>query len=188
VSPLHRRAALTGCAAALITRRSIAQVLSGVVPAGVPTFIQSNTPATITGTITETNMAAVRIPGGSMGPNGIVRLTALFSFPNSANNKVLTIRWNPAAGNITTNAIGSLTATTTAAAQLQFLVRNAGATNSQMVFGGQNGITPYGNLAAANLTFSGDSTADLFLNINASSAGAGEVVTLQGYAAEIFRA
>ena len=132
----------------------------------------------LTGTTTETNLAALRIPGGSIGPNGAVEVKALWNYTNSANTKTIVTRFNPTAGSVNGGITGgTLPVTTTANAQTLLIMRNNNATNAQVFFGG-TGAGPFGAAAAPNATLTLDTTADSYVNINAILANASETITL----------
>src|SRR5213079_2421852 len=57
----------------------------GLKAAGV--LAQSAVAASVTGTLTETVLATIAIPAGAMGVNGAIRVTALWSYTNSADTK-----------------------------------------------------------------------------------------------------
>src|SRR5215469_5579749 len=118
----------------------------------------------VTGTTSETNLAALRIPAGSMGRNGHIEIKILWSYTNSANNKILAIR------------VGT-TVTTTATAQTLTIIRSNNATNAQTIYSFPP-TTPFGSSTLATTTTALDTTADYYLNINGQLALSTETLTL----------
>jgi hypothetical protein len=140
-----------------------------------------NTP--LTGTTSETNIAAIRIPAGSMGPFGVVRVSALFSCTNNANNKTVTFRFTQASGAVAGGFIAAPVVTTVTAISLQTTIRAAGVTNSQQVYPSIN--APFGSVSTANDVIAVDTTADSFVNINGTLAVGTDTLTLLGYTVEV---
>lgn len=85
-----------------------------------------------TGGTTETVLATVKIPGGAMGPDGILRVTTLWSFPNNANTKTLRARFG---GTI----VQSIAMTANVNLRDQRQIQNRGVVNSQVF--ANNGMT-----------------------------------------------
>ena len=56
-----------------------------------------------TGTTLETTVATVVVPIGTMGKNGRIRVTTHWSYPNSANNKIVRTRWGGSQSMVSTN-------------------------------------------------------------------------------------
>ena len=138
------------------------------------------------GSTSETNVAALRVPGGSIGPNGAVDVRCLFNYPNSANNKVFNIRFSTSAG-VSGAGPAVTTATTTAIASLWVQIRNAGATNSQVIYN-VGATVPFGASANSPVTTAVDTTADTFINIDVTTASGAETVTVNSCVATVFRA
>jgi hypothetical protein len=132
---------------------------------------------TLTGVVPETIMASLRIPAGSIGKNGAVQVTALWTYPNSANNKALVTRFSATAG-VTGSTVETFNATTTATAQTLVIMHANNATNAQAFYVSPV-ANPYGTNTTALNTTTVDTTADSFVNITGTVAGAGETLTLQ---------
>jgi hypothetical protein len=138
------------------------------------------------GATTETNIASIRVPGGSMGPVGAIDLKCLWSYPNSANNKTLLVRFTNAPGSIGGGVIsGSLVVTTTVASQTEIIIRNI-AVNSQVSWIAAP-TTPFGSAGTAPATLALDTSADTYLNINAITASGAETITLNHCIALVMR-
>lgn len=83
--------------------------------------------AQVLNTLTTTNntLRSITIPGKSMGPNTMLRITAVFSCPNNANTKTFRITF----GGITWHQSGYTTAATV---RIEIIIQNRNALNSQM--------------------------------------------------------
>jgi|SRR5215469_14463796 len=132
--------------------------------------------ASVTGVATETSLAALRVPANAMGLNGTLVVNALFSFTNSSNNKTLLGRFTATAGATSGGQIGVLVATTTATAQLLFVVRNNNAVASQNSYVIPN--TPFGSTTNAVAATTVNTAADAYFNLNGTLAVTTETVTL----------
>lgn len=137
--------------------------------------------AVTTGTA-ETTLATVPIPAGAVGANGVIRITTLWSYTNSANTKTLRVRLGGIAG----TEFCRMSATTTAVVQLMHLIRARNSTSSQVSFG--LGATQT-FLTTTNAVTSG--TVDLSvaqdLVFSGQTATSGEVITLESYVVEILK-
>lgn len=136
-------------------------------------------PGTVTGTTTETNLAVIRVPAGSVGKNGGAFLTCLWTYTNSANNKNLLVRHSNTSAAITGTLVGNVAVVTTSAtSQTGHILGNVNATNVQNAFP-STAIAPFGSSAAAPNAGAVDTTIDSFLNINGILALGSETITLQ---------
>ena len=133
-----------------------------------------------TGDTNETALATVAIPAGAMGPNGSLRITAVFSHTNSANSKTLRIRL----GGISGAAFMSYSNSANASQMTQRIIQNR---NSQALqVSGAAGIA---NAVGAEHGIAGDrrgrhvSAQDLV--ISGQLASADEVITLESYLVEL---
>jgi hypothetical protein len=149
--------------------------------------VATTAPVPLTGTTTETNLAALRIPGGSMGAGGTINLQCFWTYPNSANAKTLQYRFTSTPGSTSGGQMGSPPSpTTTTNTQTLHIVHNT-AVNAQLVSPGQP-TAPFGSLAAAAFPNSIDTSADSFINVNGQLASAAETLTLQHCVALVLRA
>jgi len=121
-------------------------------------------------------LATVIIPGGSIGANGWVHCTAIWS-ANGSNNKPVSIRLNAAAG----FAIASLTLSTQVGFRQGGLFYNRGNVSSQIA--APAGISAhYGATASVNqLTSSIDTSSDLSILFVVTKSVATDGVTLEQY-------
>src|SRR5215469_13856736 len=70
------------------------------------TVIATKGPASVTVTVTETNLAALRIPAKTIGRNGALEVRMLWSYPHNANVKTFHVRFSRGAGTTTRPAAG----------------------------------------------------------------------------------
>jgi hypothetical protein len=145
---------------------------------GGMTLLASSSAAgnSVTGTVTETALATITVPGGAMGLNGGVMILVTWTVTNSANNKVLRIRFGGAAG----TAYSSVTVTTNATYSDMRRIRNRGATNSQ-VGGASGGANALGTSTTSVITSSLDTSVAQDIVLSAELANTGETITLQSY-------
>jgi len=114
-----------------------------------------------------------------MGANGILRITALFSYTNSVNNKTLRFRFgNGLSGTIFVSSIN----TTTASYRLTHVIQNRNSASSQ-VGGMLNGTI--GGSTSAVVTGTIDTTAQQTVSITGQLANTGETITLESYLVEL---
>jgi len=91
-------------------------------------FAYQHTPVSITGMNVETTLYSVVIPGGTMGPNGVLYVIPLWSITSSTNNKSGNINFD---GN---NLSGFTLASTYVSAQAGMMLRNRNSQSSQVFF------------------------------------------------------
>ncbi|NIE67475.1 hypothetical protein [Burkholderia sp. Ax-1719] len=141
---------------------------------------QSAVRQSVTGTLTETTLATVTIPANAVGPNGGIRITSLWSFTNDSNTKTQRIYLGGTGGALFQN-----TANGTAAVLQQFtMIRNRGASNSQVGFvstfdGG------FASNANALVTSAIDMTQAQTLVFTGLLTNTGDTVALEAYTVEI---
>lgn len=128
----------------------------------------------------ENILATVVVPARAMGLNGILRITALWSYTNSGNNKILQIRLGGIAGDI----FGAATVTTTAALRQQVQVQNRNSAASQVVLSGI-GTGGWGTTTAGVATATRDTAVAADLVFTGTKASAGETLTLESYLVEL---
>lgn len=139
---------------------------------------QSSVAVSHTGDTSETNLAVVTIPAFAMGKNGRLRVTATWSYPNSANNKITRFRWGGSQAYAST-----LTTSTHQRAQIEIANRNDLAAQVSMLPGGLYG---FGLSSSAVSTYTKDTTANVNLNISGALANSGETIVLESYIVEAF--
>jgi len=140
--------------------------------------------ASVTGVTTEQNVAQIKVPAGSMGPNGELRVTLLLSATNNANAKTVSVRLNATAAAITGGLVAQTGAiVSNAAAQLLTIIRNTGVTNSQTTI--QTLATPFGAGTNTVGPIATDTTQDAWVNIGIWPSVGTDTITLLGYTVEV---
>jgi hypothetical protein len=131
-----------------------------------------------TGNTTETTLATISVPANAMGANGAIRIKALFTLTNNANNKTFRIKFG---------GTSLLAATFTANSTLSIFrtIANRNATNSQVSEAGTS--SGFGGIAAAIATAAIDTTAAQDIVITIQLANAGDSATLESYTIEILK-
>lgn len=131
----------------------------------------------------EDTLATITVPAGAMGANGFLRISTLWAFTSSANNKTPRIRFGGASGTIYVNPV----ITTNVGLSQETVIANRNAANSQVGFAsaGTNGGSGL-STASANVTSSVDTTASTTIVITGQKASAGETLTLEFYLVELF--
>lgn len=133
-----------------------------------------------TGDTAEFALATIAIPGGSMGPNGVMRVRLLFSYTNSANAKTLRMRLGGPSG----TAFLNVGVTTTAAYATEKDIQNRNAQDSQ-IGAPANSSSASANTSAGVVTAAVDTSVNQDLVITGQLADAGETVTLRSYIVEV---
>ncbi len=147
---------------------------------GLCVLSQSSVAVSAGAVTTEETLFSMTIPGGSMGPNGALRVTTLFTTTNSANTKTMRIK-------LGATAFAAQAGTTNATWEnIPQTIRNRGSEASQVTFPAANAHT--GTATGSAITTGTENTAtDLVLAITGQKASAGEVLTLESYTIELIR-
>ena len=134
----------------------------------------------VTGTTSETVMATYSVPTSFGVANAVLRILPLFSFPNSANNKVFRVRLGGTSG---TQFLAS-TQTTALVLQPLVLIR-ATAVNAQVGFASGT-TTGIGNSTGTKVTGTTDFTSSAQdLVISVALASAAETAVFEGGLVEL---
>lgn len=129
----------------------------------------------VTGTTNETELASITVPGGLMGPNGVIEIYHVCIYTNSANNKNIKIRIGGSSG----VALSALTLTTTDNNAKIFWIRNANSTSAQK--GPSSGLTSgVGSGTGAGVTSAVDTSASFDIVFSLQLANSGETGTHVG--------
>jgi hypothetical protein len=143
---------------------------------------QSSVAVSHTGDTNETTLATVTVPANRMGANGRLRITAHWTYTNSANNKIPRIRFGG-------SQVAGTTETTTVQRMTQLQIGNRNALNSQIVSATANTtFTGFGTTSTAATTLTIDTTADRSVTMTGQLANTGETITLESYVVELFYA
>ena len=137
---------------------------------------QSAVAVSHTGDANEFTFATITVPAKSMGPNGRVRITTLWTHTNSANNKTLKIKF----GSTTYKTIVDAASATD---RFQAEIANRNATNSQVGSAIDSG--GFGTSGSAVVTSSEDTTANVTVAITGQLATSTETITLESYLVEL---
>jgi Protein of unknown function (DUF2793) len=81
-----------------------------------------------TGSTSEATLATIAIPAGAMGPNGLLRVTTVWSFTNSANTKTLRVRLGGSGGTV----YQAPALTTGDSTMIQRVIQNRNSASSQV--------------------------------------------------------
>lgn len=135
-----------------------------------------------TGDTTETALASVTLPGGAMGANGILRITSVWSYTNSANSK--TARYRLGGSGVSGATLMNIGATTSVGNMTQRVIQNRNAQNSQFTSAPAAGAS-FGVSANAGATAAVDTSSDQLVVISGQLANASETIGLESYLVEI---
>lgn len=150
----------------------------GVVAVNRPNVLgQSGVASSVTGTTSETTLATIPVPAGLMGLNGVLRVTAMWTVTNSANNKALRVVFGG-------SLFSGVDLTTTASAQFQTHIRNRGAANSQIGFIVSSGF-PFATSGGSPVTGAVNTAVAQNLLITGQLASGAETITLEAYTVEL---
>lgn len=145
---------------------------------------QSAVSSSVTGTTTETTLATVTIPGGSMGPNGALRIDVSASWTANTNLKTLNIKL----GGTLIGGFGRSGATETGA-RTQVVVENRGSQTSQVISQPSATSIIFGVFTVAYpATLTKDTSQDLALTITGTLANSADTITLERYLVEVIPA
>jgi hypothetical protein len=146
------------------------------VPMAPITYLDSPQ-AAITGSLTETALATITIPGGLLGTKGQIEVSALWSYTNNANSKSLKVK-------LGATAFLSVSKTTTANDQTYTRIMNLTASTQEGLTNASEGAV--GATAIANTTGAIDTTADAALTLTATLGNVADTITLKSYIAKLF--
>lgn len=133
---------------------------------------QSAVAVPLTGSTTETALATIPIPAGTMGANGGLRIRAKFSFPSSANNKTIKIKFGALVAE-------TIVITTNTTVLIDTEVMNRGGAASQA--GATVRVYNSGTTQRLDTTGTVDTTADVSLQITGQLALGSETLTLESH-------
>lgn len=143
---------------------------------------QSSVQQTVGATTSATVLASVLIPGGTMGANGRLRITALGGCNSNANSKTMQIYAHTAATTGGTYLHGA------SGTSIKFLhvnvdVGNQNNASSQRF---RTGLTYGGTGSSANGTSSVNTASDFYINFIFTKANSSDTLTLDEYCVEIY--
>lgn len=132
-------------------------------------------------TTNENALATFTLPAYSMGVNGILNIVATWSYTNSANNKIVRIRFGGIAG----ERLLDSTQTTTASLRTWTEWQNRNRTDQQAGGTGQSSSLLAGGIGAAVFTSTQSTIIDQPVILTGTKASGAEVLTLERYVAEL---
>jgi hypothetical protein len=137
--------------------------------------------SSLTGTTAETVMVTVPIPARAMGLNSILRVSAVLSFPSSANLKTIRVRL----GGLVGQQLSTAPYTTPTLVIFESSTASRGSSNSQysICWGSRSTDTVLSLINSASTTV--DTTVAQDLVITGALASAAEALTLQRYHVEL---
>jgi hypothetical protein len=141
---------------------------------GMTLLAASGVAASVTGTLSETVLATIAVPGGAMGLNGGLLIYSTWTYTNSANSKTLTQKFGG-------STVAGVSLTTTATFSDIRRVRNRGVTNVQTVSQGTTAGSPIGSTTVAPTPLAIDTTATQNFTLSGTLANTGETITLESY-------
>lgn len=143
----------------------------------VTVLAQTAAPSSVTGTTTKTVLASVSIPAGTLGANGALRITPIWSATNNADAKTVGVQ-------IGSTLFQSASIASQASMQSQIIVRNRNSQQSQVFLNSStnNGLGALANApSTSTIDFSQAQTLQFFATLGVS----GDTATLEGYTVEV---
>ncbi len=140
---------------------------------------QSGVAVPLTGGTSETALATVAMPGGTMGPNGNIRITTLWSMTNNANNKTARVRL----GGVSGDQVLAAGLTSQASAQIQRTVWNRNSEASQVSWVAAT-ANSYTASTATGFTATVNTANAQDIVISGQLANGADTMTLEGYLIE----
>lgn len=129
---------------------------------------------------TEDILVTVNVPANAMGPNGLLRVRAVWSCVNNANAKTGRIRFSGPAGTLYIAASFA----SVSSGEFEATIWNRGATNSQT--GAPRGVNSAGAVyGAVSVTSAVDTTAATTVVFTGQKAVGGDALTLESYLVEL---
>lgn len=126
--------------------------------------------AAVTGTTDETLAYSLTIPGGLIGPDGVLQVLPLVSLTNNANTKTITVKLG-ATTIFTATGLAS-----SAGAQQVVLMRNIGSEAVQRTLsGGSSGVGTSTSLLSTTV----DTSADVVLNVYVKLSNSADTIRLE---------
>lgn len=136
--------------------------------------------ASHTGDLVETTVKTVTVPAGAIGPNGRIRITHSWSWPNNGNTKTPRIRFGGIGGSV----VFGINATTTTGVRTQTAIANVNAQNAQKFFSTAD-PEGFGTSSVVVPTSAIDTSAATDIVFTALLGNAGDTLSLEDYCVEL---
>lgn len=137
---------------------------------------QTGVAVSLTGTTSKTLLYSVDVPANLLGEHSSLEIRPYWSYPNSANNKVLDVEIGPNAGSVA--SVWTRTRTTTVGEGPHILIFNRGALNSQIMVHSSTGDAGTG-FNAAYATYAIDFSVDNTIFVYGTLASGAETLKLE---------
>lgn len=155
---------------------------TGYAQAVSPIFAFRHTPVSVTGTTNETELYNVTIPGGTLGPNGVLKITLLFSFANSTNLKTFKFKF----GGVQVWSV-SQTSASIFGGQMVKLVINRNSESAQIWTAQNTWVGIGGGVTAAHVAGAINTAVDQAISVTGQLASTGETITLESVMVEVLK-
>lgn len=133
--------------------------------------------ASVSETTSAETLATILVPAYSLGTKGRLRVTTTWTFNNTADNKIISVKFGA-------STFFSTTITTNMSGRWLTELQNRNATNSQ-IGGTGSGNSSFGTIPGAVFTAAVDTTADVNITLVGKKTVAGDTCTLEAYAVEL---
>lgn len=141
----------------------------------------TNASVSVTGTVDQTELGTVTLPGGLVSANGILEVSSFWAMTNSANSKNIKIKIgqtsDPATGG---SSFLNRTETTILYHQHLCVLRCANSTSSQKAISSTL-AAGFGSTTASNFTNTYDLSTDKKIFLTGQLGNTGETITLRGW-------
>lgn len=141
------------------------------------TVAQSSVAVPLTGSTTETTLATISIRGGSLGANGRLRITTLWSFTNNANSKTFRVKLGG-------TQIWSRAESANLSAHHMIAMSNRNSASSQVTNSGSTG-GGWGPVGASVATTAINTASTQNLTITGELVNSADTLTLESYLVEV---
>ncbi len=141
----------------------------------------TNTSVSVTGTVDQTELGTVTLPGGLVSANGILEVSSFWAMTNSANNKIIKIKIGQTSDPVTGgSSFVNRTETTILYHQHLCYLRCVNSVNSQKTISSTL-ATGLGTTTSSNFTNTYGLSTDKKIFLTGQLANTGETITLRGW-------
>lgn len=141
----------------------------------------TNASVSVTGTVDQTELGTVTLPGGLVSANGILEISSFWTMTNSANNKIIKIKLGQTSDPVTGgSSFVNRTETTISIHQYLCILRCSNSLNVQKAISSTIS-TGLGSTTASNFTNTYDLSTDKKIFFTGQLANTGETITLRGW-------